>query len=259
MTTLVHIAASSQEDPRCRLLASAIRQYMQADTQAEADQAQTETETHTELGTGTHTEPGTGTEEAEELAEQAEIHTQTNAEPPPPRTPGTTELDPEEQEIHPPPPQASSHSFTSHITPTLAMLAAKLPLQRMYRPLRQSRPVGVWERGYWLCIYPDIHGPILGHIHGDSGSGTDTGIGNRLGQDKVRDMWQFLTEIIHQGKAGWGVWGVKNQSKGACQIKVYCWGEIVPYIYLLFLVGSDRRLNMSLQWRDAADNVVVQM
>lgn len=252
MTTLVHIAASSQEDPLCRLLASAIRQYMQADTQAEADHAQAETETHAE--------PGTGTEEAEELAEQAETHIQKNAEapPPPPGTPGTTEPDPEEQEIHPPPPQASSHPFTSHITPTLAMLAAKLPLQRMYRPLRQSRPVGVWERGYWLYIYPDIHGPIHGPILGDSDSGTDTGIGNS-GQDKVRDMWQFLTEIIHQGKAGWGVWGVKNQSKGACQIKVYCWGEIVPYIYLLFLVGSDRRLNMSLQWRDAADNVVVQM
>lgn len=227
MATLVHITASSQDDPRCRRLAGAIRQYMQAD----------HPETHTEQ---THTEQ-THTDHP-----QAETHTDhphTDTEPRT-ETPSQTLA-----EIHPPPPQPSSHPFTSHITPTLAMLAANLPLQRMYRPSRQSRPVDVWERGYWLYlshIYPHIYPDVYGGI---------------LRDNKVTDLWQFLSEIIQHGKAGWGVWGVKSQSEeaGACQIKVYCWGEIVPYIYLLFLVGSDRRLNPSLQWRDAADKVVVHM
>ena len=224
MTTLVHITSPPEEDPRCRVLASAIRHYMQAEAETEPETKETEEAANT----GTHTEE----EEEEEEEEQTQ----------------------EQEEIHPPPPKSSTLPFTSHITPTLAMLAANLPLHRTYRPSRQSRPLAVWERGYWryhgvACTHPDTGA--------DPGAYPGTGPNTRTETDGI---WPFLKEIIHQGKAGWGVWAVQTHARSTMDIKIYCWGQVVPYIYLLFLVGSDRHLNNALlQWRDAADQIVVQM
>ena len=211
MTTLVHITSPPEEDPRCRVLASAIRQYMQAEPEPEPG-----TETEEAANTGTHTE-----EEEEEEEEQ--------------------------EEIHPPPPKSSTLPFTSHITPTLAMLAANLPLHRTYRPSRQSRPLARYHGV--TCPHPDTGA--------DPGPYPGTGPKTRTETDGI---WPFLKEIIHQGKAGWGVWAVQTHARSTMDIQIYCWGQVVPYIYLLFLVGSDRHLNNALlQWRDAADQIVVQM
>lgn len=287
MQALVHITAPVEEDLRSRRLARAIGEYMQdtgahpgpegeADTTGEElypeeDPPQAETGTHPE----THTRTQTDTDG------ETEAHTGTQTET--------------VTEAHPPPLQPSSTPFTSHITPTLSMLASRLPLHRFYRPAWQTRPLSVWERGYWLVSGPSVSGPS---VSGPSGSSTgtdistDTGIGTRASTgtgtgtetEGTARLWPFISQIIQQEKAGWGVWAVKRspassavpnstdhnqtqthrqaqvQTQTQVQVQVYCWGQVVPYIYLLFLVGSNRRLTgYSLQWRDAADHIVVQM
>ncbi len=42
--------------------------------------------------------------------------------------------------------------------------------------------------------------------------------------------------------------------------KVTCWGEVLPHIYLLLWVLSDKRTEgLEMQWRDAGGEVVVRM
>ena len=43
-------------------------------------------------------------------------------------------------------------------------------------------------------------------------------------------------------------------------VKVFCWGEVVPHVYLLLYVASNNRVRKSgLQWVDAEGEVVVRM
>ena len=43
-------------------------------------------------------------------------------------------------------------------------------------------------------------------------------------------------------------------------LKVYTWGEIASYIYLLLFLASERKIRkMGAQWRDCSEEVVVQM
>jgi hypothetical protein len=43
-------------------------------------------------------------------------------------------------------------------------------------------------------------------------------------------------------------------------MKVYAWGEIASHIYLLLFLASERRIRgMQAEWRDGAEDVVIQM
>ena len=110
-------------------------------------------------------------------------------------------------------------------------------------------------------------------------------------------FWSFLNDIIaRDGRAGWGVWCILEKwqtpdhrdhsgfamvsrlqltdpSEQCCHgqhsefgiaqpltMKVYAWGEIATHIYLLLFLASERRIRgMQAQWRDSAENVVIQM
>lgn len=254
---LVHITSPPEEDPRSRVLASAIREYMQADP---GSYPAPESYTEIQPGTDTDTDTDTGTAEVEsDTADTEEI-----------------------EEIHPPPPKPSSTPFTTHLTPTLTMLSSRLPLSRFYRPAWQTRPLSVWERGYWLFSYtgldPDPQHGAEPDPQPDPVVGSET-VAEVYPNSDNADVWPFISQIIQQGKAGWGVWAVRKRKRkqkrgrfpvdnSTCQIhhihsriQVYCWGEVVPWIYLLFLVGGGRRFltGTTLQWRDAGDQVVVQM
>lgn len=162
---------------------------------------------------------------------------------------------PEQNIILPPPPPIASRPFTTHLTPTLTLLAQRLNLTRVFVPLHQSREVTVLERGYWF-----LRLRLTGSTSGGGDAGGDAGAGV-WGAELFARFWTFLREFISEGRAGWGVWCVlEKDGDSYLVVKVYSWGEVMPHIYLLLFLASERRIRrLGVQWRDATDNVVVQM
>ena len=170
-------------------------------------------------------------------------------------------------EIQPPSPETSLVGFITHVTSSLNTLASKAPIETFFRPASTKRLLRVHERGYWQFTMDMTWSPEL-----------------------RKRFWKFLENLIGTGRAGWGVWCelYDNQSTKdkTCSnekdcwnpngmeesadeikkslidaiVKVYCWGEIVPYIYLALFVGSNRRVVQSgAIWVDSDGEVVVTM
>lgn len=135
----------------------------------------------------------------------------------------------------------------------------------------QTRPIRSSERGYW-SLDPSPWPPALQF-----------------------EFWTYLGRIIRLGRAGWEVWCVRAaksvnghhrddrhhescsfmsstdvstdiDSSHPCSssslgpIKVFCWGEIVPHLYLLLFVASRRALRtVEASWIDAKKEVVVRI
>ncbi|KFY89501.1 hypothetical protein V500_05643 [Pseudogymnoascus sp. VKM F-4518 (FW-2643)] len=157
--------------------------------------------------------------------------------------------------IYPLPAPASEEVSTTFLTVQLANLAAEIGYAR-FRPVLQIREIRKHERGYWGI---DVH---------DGEGGWD---------DRAREKtWEFLREYIGRGKAGWGVWCVRDGghvgegdedgrqpqkagSKGE-QWRIYCWGEIVSEVYLLLYLASSRRVRSAgACWFDGGGECVVTM
>ncbi|KAL2817317.1 hypothetical protein BJX63DRAFT_108968 [Aspergillus granulosus] len=192
-------------------------------------------------------------------------------------------------EIKPPPPPISQSPFTTHITPTLEMLTDRLKSLRTYNPTHQARDLHDLERGYW---YLRIN---ITSLNSEKPSPVATSPGPSTWDTPLfLKFWTFLSDFIaKEGRAGWGVWCIAEDEStttsrttgspdtheveegpgpplphsgttpGNAQqlaVKVYAWGEIVSHIYLLLFLASERRVRkMGAQWRDARDEVVIQM
>lgn len=170
-------------------------------------------------------------------------------------------------EIHPLPPEASSMPFKTHITPTMQMLSDRLGLSRVFKPIQKARDLRILERGYWLLKVKIVNQNTseIQHKHGNYDSVWPLSLFIRF--------WSFLADFIgRENRAGWGVWCVRepqNLPRGEIvelhsprveHVKIYTWGEIVPHVYLLLFLASERQIKgMCAQWRDAKDEVVVQM
>ncbi|KAJ5555787.1 hypothetical protein N7535_008219 [Penicillium sp. DV-2018c] len=180
--------------------------------------------------------------------------------------------------IHPPKPPISTATFTTHITPTLAMLAERLKPARTYKPSHQSRDLDPLERGYWLVRLAIETSP-----HDDDrdpagvtrpGSTNPTPNASKAMEESahvwpaelLRAFWSFLHDFVGKdGRAGWGVWCILEaeevrSSTTHLSLKVYAWGEIAMHMYLLLFLASERQIRkMGVQWRDAGEEVVIQM
>ncbi|KAE8160562.1 hypothetical protein BDV40DRAFT_212674 [Aspergillus tamarii] len=176
-------------------------------------------------------------------------------------------------EIRPPLPPISKEKFTTHITPTLKMLAARLK-SRTYKPLEQIRELDKLERGHWY-----LHISVIKAGEHDSIIPWQESNGAYIwGMSMFCRFWSFLSEFIKEGRAGWGVWCIledflsaqlpHNTHESALRemdirqltLKTYAWGEIASHIYLLLFLASERRIRkMGAQWRDSRDDVVIQM
>jgi hypothetical protein len=204
--------------------------------------------------------------------------------PPPPATSATIPIpDPVNLtlplQIHPPKPPISTSTFTTHITPTLAMLAERLKPARTYKPSHQSRALDPLERGYWLvrlAIEPSSHDDRA--PAGVTRPGTTNPTPNLPKPTEeeshawpaqlFRAFWSFLQDFVGKdGRAGWGVWCIleaEEEEVRSCtthlSLKVYAWGEVAMHTYLLLFLASERRIRgMGVQWRDAREEVVIQM
>ncbi|PWY89139.1 hypothetical protein BO70DRAFT_359460 [Aspergillus heteromorphus CBS 117.55] len=228
------------------------------------------------------------------------------------------------------------------------MLATRLKSSRTYTPTTQTRDLDDLERGYWFLrvnlssarpsqtqnenVDQNRHPGSKSKLNTSNtvGAGTVNGNGNGHGHDNANTwplplltrFWTFLSEIITEGRAGWGVWCIleedisspvtvnaatitttptntittttptntntntttittitstdvdvdvdadadadadanTNPDPTALTIKIYAWGEIASHIYCLLFLASERRVRkMRAQWRDGADEVVIQM
>ena len=170
------------------------------------------------------------------------------------------------QSLHPPPPPISSAPFTSHVTPSLALLADRLDPSRVYSPVYQMRDLHVLERGCWVLRFA-LHSGSPDSVKTAGGAVWDTALFDRF--------WSFLSDFFAQGRAGWGVWAYLDRDpdpgsgpgpgdqpghEDRLLLKVYTWGEVVHHIYLLLFLASERRIRgLGARWCDAAERVVVQM
>lgn len=161
------------------------------------------------------------------------------------------------QSLHPPPPPVSSAQFTSHITPSLALLADRLNPSRVYSPVSQTRELHVLERGCWVLRFRVQSGSPDPKTAGTGVGVWDTAL--------FSHFWSFLSDFVAQGRAGWGVWAYLDRDpdpghENRLLLKVYTWGEVVHYIYILLFLASERRIRgLGASWCDAAESVVVQM
>ncbi|KAF7596153.1 hypothetical protein BBP40_003052 [Aspergillus hancockii] len=173
-------------------------------------------------------------------------------------------------EIKSPLPPISKDQFTTHVTPTLEMLATRLR-GRTYKPLEQTRELNKLERGHWLLRFNIIQAETIASSPGTNGF-------SNWNMSLFSRFWAFLSDFIKEGRAGWGVWCILEDAPDAqlpydphgptvremnirpLMLKTYAWGETASHIYLLLFLASERRVRkMSAQWRDGRDNVVIQM
>ncbi len=155
-------------------------------------------------------------------------------------------------EIHPPRPHSSKDQCSSHLTPSLQTISEKLPMHKYFKPTIQARSPEKLERGHWLVSIYSWE-PTL----------------------KVK-FWRFLTQFIHEGRAGWGVWcsrevlcdmehtdgNFESTDTPACAeiIRLYCWGEVMGEIWVLLFIASERKIQgVGARWIDAMQETVAQM
>jgi hypothetical protein len=153
------------------------------------------------------------------------------------------------------------------------MLIKRLKSGRTYNPTNQTRDIDNLERGYWYL-----------HINLVSEAETTTPNPDPISWPipLFSKFWNFLSDFIaKEARAGWGVWCILEEENSnsptpeeptgeptepnktheqTLTLKVYTWGEIACHIYLLLFLASDRQVRkMGAQWRDARDEVVIQM
>jgi hypothetical protein len=77
-------------------------------------------------------------------------------------------------------------------------------------------------------------------------------------EDLRRRCWNFLGDRIGKNLVGWGVWCVRDAEYSA--IRVYCWGIIVDYIYLLLYLASEGKIKkIGASWIGGDGNVIIKM
>jgi hypothetical protein len=139
-------------------------------------------------------------------------------------------------QVLPPPPVTSMGSLTPDglRTESMEQLARKIPLHILYRPQHQARELRDMERGHWLVTC-------------------------ETWTDELRSAtWDCLGTFIDKGQAGWGVWCVRDADFGT--VRVYCWGAVVGYVYLLLYMASESKIKgTGACWIGGDGKVVIQM
>ncbi|ODA81963.1 hypothetical protein RJ55_00468 [Drechmeria coniospora] len=117
------------------------------------------------------------------------------------------------------------------ISNELAKLAHDLSSR--FRPV-ERRPVEPLERGYWLL---------------DTSHWTTA---------KRAGLWRFLTNYIHSGLAGWGVWCRRDRAHD--RVRLYCWGCVAKHTYLLLYLASERQVKTTgASWFGAEGDAALEV
>jgi hypothetical protein len=179
---------------------------------------------------------------------------------------------------HAPSPQIIHSGYTTHLTRSLSALASRLPTAKFFRPISTTREIHSSERGHWA-----LHIPVMLVINQSPTAPARTSLSS-ASNDTSQISWtesqfiQFfrsLSSFIRSGCAGWGVsiYQAPTPSNRAPPdhattvnsttviLKITCWGEIVPHMYLAMWVLSDKRVGRldGVVWKDAKGGVLVEM
>ncbi len=187
-----------------------------------------------------------------------------------------------EREVAAPQPNVGEEKFVTHITKHLGDMAANLPFNQFFRPVRVERDVRVQERGYWLMeigLVPEAVARSLreatspvtrmqerfegataaerwakydearrnGTLH-QSGQNTEAKAQGCWTEDEFCKFWKRFTSFIETGRAGWGLrLAGEDMSKQSgidrgVRVKIFTWGETLAHVYLALWVLSDKLL-----------------
>ncbi|KAK7753209.1 hypothetical protein SLS62_004728 [Diatrype stigma] len=120
------------------------------------------------------------------------------------------------------------------VTPNLGRLAKSLETEKPFRPKEQTRELRQTERGYWLLDCATWSAKLK------------------------RDCWAFLANYIGTGAAGWGV-SCRRDAEFRW-VRTYCWGTVVPHIYLLLYLATQREILFTgASWVDGDGETVIVM
>ncbi|KAK0656112.1 hypothetical protein B0T16DRAFT_424762 [Cercophora newfieldiana] len=124
-------------------------------------------------------------------------------------------------EILSPEPPISLHNLqpSDLVTETLLDLAKRVDLRSRYRPHQQARELRPFERGYWMVDCKSWE------------------------QDLKDSAWEFLTDYLRNGLVGWGIRCKRDTP--FTWMRLYCWGGVVEYMYLVIWVASKRRVRFT--------------
>jgi hypothetical protein len=139
-------------------------------------------------------------------------------------------------EIRPAPPTTSTGDLDpeTFITDSLHQLASKMPAARLFCPIAQMRVLRPMERGYWLL----------------NCESWDIGLRSRC--------WHFLGDRIAKNLLGWGVWCMRDADHST--MRVYCWGIVVDYIYLLLYLASEGKVKkIGASWIGGDGEAIITM
>lgn len=195
--------------------------------------------------------------------------------------------------IYAPPPQPSTEPFKSHITPYLKILVNNLPLITFYIPQQLHPPVRalqVHERGHWAfpiacfptgewqkfwsyletfilmgrasfgvsCVVEGRRKKEGRRSHEVEGGQAEVGEGRQGTEAKVGRTKEAIADM--DNKIPVPDEEARLHSVENPLLKLYCWGEIVPHVWLLLFTSSHRRIKgCSAQWIDAWGEVIIQM
>ncbi|RYP39702.1 hypothetical protein DL767_002083 [Monosporascus sp. MG133] len=120
------------------------------------------------------------------------------------------------------------------ITPNLERLAKDFEAQKPFRPTEQLRELRPTERGYWLLDC------------------------STWSANLKRDAWAFLANYVGTGTAGWGV--SCRRDADFQWLRTYCWGVVVPHIYLLLYLATQREILFTgTSWVDGEGKTAIIM
>lgn len=197
--------------------------------------------------------------------------------------------------IYAPSPQPSTESFETHVTPYLKILVDHLPPITFFIPQQLEAPLRelhVHERGHWAFPIPSfppgewqkfwsyletfirmsrasfgVSCVVEGRRSDEGGRNREHGRGeleeaevaeSRRGKDVK--VGRSEETILAKDKEQRPNEEALMQSVEKPLLKLYCWGEIVPHIWLLLFTASHRRIKgCGAQWIDARGEVIIQM
>ncbi|OKL58710.1 hypothetical protein UA08_06046 [Talaromyces atroroseus] len=180
-------------------------------------------------------------------------------------------------EIRSPNPPVSNSKFRTHVTPTLKALSERMKHPSRFMPTQQTRTLQPLERGYWfipcITIIPDTTTTTT-----TTNTNTTTSTQPQTWpQTFFSQFWCFLRDFLTEGRAGWGIWCLLEESPiqsppinlaptsvenaRVVNLKLYTWGEVATHIYLLLFLATERRIKKmrNVEWRDARDEAVLVM
>lgn len=188
--------------------------------------------------------------------------------------------------IHPPPPPTASKPFKTHITASLALVAKHADLPKRYQPTLTARPLRPLERGHWrldCTSFPPLLRTKMWKFLADFVGQGRAGWGvwcelSVLGPDwepQVARLKESVGEVggdrvdgdkgrgdglSREGGGGGEEEKENGEGKGRAMLKVYCWGEVVPHVYVVLFLATSRMVKgAGACWVDGAGEVVVRM